>query len=126
MSAEQMNKYIEYKIEKLIAMMEKLPADSKVKVPLEFLELINVDGGFDSDTDDDEGSTTNEEVDTPIRIVVGTWGEIPEESCEKCDKPFNHPIKRNNELCDCAYEDDGTIYTLDEWSKLACLNNKNK
>ena len=63
MSAEQMNKYIEYKIEKLIAMMEKLPADSKVKVPLEFLELINVDGGFDSDTDDDEGSTTNEEVD---------------------------------------------------------------
>ena len=100
MSAEQMNKYIEYKIEKLIAMMEKLPADSKVKVPLEFLELINVDGGFDSET--------------------------PEESCEKCDKPFNHPRKRNNELCDCVYEDDGTIYTLDEWSKLACLNNKNK
>lgn len=38
--------------------------------------------------------------------------------CVCCEKPFNHPTKRNEECCDCVYEDNGTIYTIDEWSQL--------
>jgi molecular chaperone GrpE (heat shock protein) len=38
------------------------------------------------------------------------------ESCECCDKPFNHPTKRNAECCDCVYNDDGTITLLKDWA----------
>ena len=37
--------------------------------------------------------------------------------CECCNKPFNHPIKRNEECCDCTYEDDGRIISFKEWSQ---------
>jgi len=50
--------------------------------------------------------------------------EEEEESdcCKNCEKPFNHPTKRNNELCDCVYNED-IIYTLDEWSKKCVKDN---
>jgi len=42
--------------------------------------------------------------------------ETEYETCEECGKPFNHPILRNSELCDCVYEDDGRIIPLQEWA----------
>jgi len=41
MSTEQkMDKYIEYKIDRLIAMIQQLPSDRTINVPVEFLEFI--------------------------------------------------------------------------------------
>lgn len=44
--------------------------------------------------------------------------EQEDDCCERCEKPFNNTRKKKTNCCDCVYEDDGTIYTLDEWSQL--------